>query len=394
MAQEKHLVIGLMSGTSADGVDAALVETDGEAQIHAIAFADRPYSDEERALIREAARHALTLPEPMSDPLIERAEDLLTRAHAEAVSALPGQEKAGLVGFHGQTVAHRPPSSGHARPFTWQIGDAALLARLTGRPVVHQFRSADVAAGGEGAPLAPGYHRARLSGFHEAVGILNLGGVGNLTWFENPADEGARWGGFDTGPANALIDDWVARHAKARFDAGGLLAASGAVNEAALAEMAALPWFTETGPKSLDRDDFSTAAVEALEPADGAATLTAFTAQTVAMALQNVPIPLRHLFVTGGGRHNPTLMSMIAARTGLPVQPVEALGWNGDALEAEAFAWLAVRHLKGLPLSWPETTGCPAPTPGGKLSACKADGRPGFPAPPPACVCAWPQRLA
>ena len=151
-----------MSGTSADGVDAALLETDGEAFIRAIAFADRPYTDQERSLIRQAARHALTLPAPGADPLIERAEQLLTRAHAEAVAALPGQESASLIGFHGQTVAHRPPSSGVEQPFTWQIGDAALLAGLTGRPVVHDFRSADVAAGGEGAPLAPGYHRARL----------------------------------------------------------------------------------------------------------------------------------------------------------------------------------------------------------------------------------------
>lgn len=368
MAQGKHLVIGLMSGTSADGVDAALVETDGEAHIRAVAFADRLYADAERNLIREAARHALTLPGPAADPLIEEAERLLTRAHAEAVGALPGQQDATLIGFHGQTVAHRPPGSGHESPFTWQIGDAALLAALTGRPVVHDFRSADVAAGGEGAPLAPGYHRARLSGFHEAVGILNLGGVGNLTWFENPADPQSRWGGFDTGPANALIDDWVARHAGVRYDAGGKLAASGAVDAQILARMADFGYFATSGPKSLDRDDFSTAAVEALSPADGAATLTAFTAETVAIALRGLPMPLTRLFVTGGGRHNPTLMAMIAERTGLPARPVEALGWNGDALEAEAFAWLAVRHLKKLPLSWPETTGVPAPTQGGRLA--------------------------
>lgn len=368
MAQGKHIVIGLMSGTSADGVDAALIETDGEGHIAAIAFADRPYTDSERALIREAARHALTLAAPGPDPLIERAGQLLTGAHAEAVAALPGQESATLIGFHGQTVAHRPPGSGVESPFTWQIGDAALLAQLTGRPVAHDFRSADVAAGGQGAPLAPGYHRARLSGFHEPVGILNLGGVGNLTWFENPADGSARWGGFDTGPANALIDDWVTRHAGARFDEGGKIAAAGTVHEHILSRMANLDYFTARGPKSLDRDDFSTIAVEALSPEDGAATLTAFTAETVALALDNLPVALTRLFVTGGGRLNPTLMAMLAARTGLPVQPVEALGWNGDALEAEAFAWLAVRHVGNLPLSWPETTGVPVPTLGGRLA--------------------------
>ncbi len=368
MSEGKHLVIGLMSGTSADGVDAALVETDGEAHIRAIAFADRPYTDAERSLIREAARHALTRAAPGPDPLIRQAEELLTRAHAEAVAALPGQREATLIGFHGQTVAHRPPSSGADAPFTWQVGDASLLATLTGRPVVHDFRSADVEAGGEGAPLAPGYHRARLSGFGEAVGVLNLGGVGNLTWFENPADASARWGGFDTGPANALIDDWVMRHVGQRYDAGGMLAAAGRVDEAAVAQMADLGYFTATGPKSLDRDHFSTGAVEALGPEDGAATLTAFTAETVAIALRSLPVPLTRIFVTGGGRHNPTLMAMISARTGLRAEPVESLGWNGDALEAEAFAWLAVRHLKQLPLSWPETTGVPVPTAGGRLA--------------------------
>ncbi|MCG2839381.1 anhydro-N-acetylmuramic acid kinase [Sandaracinobacter sp. RS1-74] len=364
---KRHLVIGFMSGTSADGVDAALLETDGEAEIRALAFADRPYNDAERGLIRAASQRALEMQAPGTDPLIAEAEAILTHAHADLLARLPGQEQATLIGFHGQTVAHRPPGSGHPAAFTWQIGDAALLARLTGRPVVHDFRSADVAAGGQGAPLAPGYHRARLSGLDRGVGVLNLGGVGNLTWFENPADPGARWGGFDTGPGNALIDDWVAHHGGGRFDAGGRLAAAGKVDEPILQRMEGLQYFRTQGPKSLDRDDFSLAAVAALSPEDGAATLTAFTSRTVALALDNLPVRLTRLFVTGGGRHNPTLMHMIASRTGLPAGPVEELGWNGDALEAEAFAWLAVRHLKGLPLSWPETTGVPAPAGGGRL---------------------------
>ncbi|TPE60584.1 anhydro-N-acetylmuramic acid kinase [Sandaracinobacter neustonicus] len=363
MASEKHIVIGLMSGTSVDAVDAALIETDGEGHVRGISAHDRPYTDAERALIRRAAARALELPAPAADPLIAEAEQLLTQAHTEAVLALPGQEQATLIGFHGQTVAHRPPSSGHPNPFTWQIGDAALLARRTGRPVVHDFRSADVAAGGEGAPLAPGYHRALASNVERPVGILNLGGVGNLTWF----DEAGGWGAFDTGPANGLIDDWVQQHTGARYDAGGALAASGRVDEIALAALAG-GIGPEGSPRSFDRADFSVEAVSALSAADGAATLTAFTAESIARTLRPLPVRMKKLLVTGGGRHNPTLMRMIAARTGIPAEPVETQGWHGDALEAQAFGWLAVRHLKGLPLSWPETTGVPAPTPGGRLA--------------------------
>ncbi len=364
MASGKHIVVGLMSGTSVDAVDAALIETDGEGHVRGLAAADRPYTDAERALIRAAAARALTLPAPQDDPLIAEAERVLTLAHAEAVAALPGSETATLIGFHGQTVAHRPPSSGNPSPFTWQIGNAALLAQLTGRPVVHDFRSADVAAGGEGAPLAPGYHRALVSGLELPVGILNLGGVGNLTWF----DADGRWGAFDTGPGNGLIDDWVQAHTGGRFDAGGALAGAGHVHDDVLTSMADLGFFDQVGPKSLDRADFSIAPARGLSAADGAATLTAFTAETVALSLRTLPVRLNRLLVTGGGRHNPVLMGMIAERTGVPTAPVEAEGWHGDALEAQAFAWLAVRHVKGLPLSWPETTGVPAPKTGGRLA--------------------------
>lgn len=373
MHAEKQIVIGLMSGTSVDAVDAALIETDGEHHIRPIAFVDRPYTDAERALIRAAADIAFSMPAPAADAGIAEAERILTLAHAEAVATLPGQEQATLIGFHGQTVAHRPPSSfksmtsgggRHRSPFTWQIGDAVLLARLTGRPVVHDFRSADVAAGGEGAPLAPGFHRAFAHSLDGPVGILNLGGVGNLTWLA-----GDRWGAFDTGPANSLIDDWVALHGKGRYDAGGALARRGRVREDVVASMADIGYFGERGPRSLDRADFSIAAVSGLSPEDGAATLTAFTAETIRLALAGLPVRLARLLVTGGGRHNPLLMAMIAARTGLPTHPVEAEGWQGDALEAQAFAWLAMRHLKGLPLGWPETTGVPHPLPGGRLAS-------------------------
>jgi anhydro-N-acetylmuramic acid kinase len=362
MAGKLVRVIGLMSGTSVDAVDAALLETDGEGEVRALGFVDRPYTDSERAIIRHAAAVAVAMPAPAYHPDIAEAARILTLAHAEAIAALAESDSASLIGFHGQTVAHRPPSSGHAAPFTWQIGDARLLAQLSGRPVVHDFRSEDVAAGGEGAPLAPGFHRALSGRIPGPLGILNLGGVGNLTWFSSSG-----WGAFDTGPGNSLIDDWVAHHGGGRYDAGGALAARGQVHEDVLTAMADLAYFDETGPRSLDRGDFSMAAARGLSAEDGAATLTAFTAETVRLALAGLPVQLRRLLVTGGGRLNPTLMRMIAERTGVATDPVEAEGWQGDALEAQAFGWLAVRHVRGLPISWPETTGVPGPTRGGRL---------------------------
>lgn len=360
--REKRIVVGLMSGTSVDAVDAALIETDGMEYVRPMAFHAHSYSDAERQLIRAAAARALAMPAPGEDPLIARAEEVLTIAHAEAVAALPGSEQAVLIGFHGQTVAHRPPGAGVPAPFTWQIGDATLLARRTGMVVVHDFRSADVAAGGQGAPLAPGFHRALASHLEQPLGVLNLGGVANLTWFAESA-----WGAFDTGPANGLIDDWAARHGGGRFDEDGRMASGGRVDEAILAVMTSAEWFDQPPPKSLDRSDFSLEPVRGLSAEDGAATLTAFTAETVRRALGHLPVPLRRLLVTGGGRHNPVLMRMLARRTGIAVDPVEAVGWQGDALEAQAFGWLAVRHVRGLPLSWPETTGVPLPQTGGRL---------------------------
>lgn len=358
MPPATRLVVGLMSGTSADAVDAALVETDGEALVRAVASAERPYSAAERDLLRRAARRALDMPRPGPDPLVREAERMLTLAHAEAVAMVDPDRAAALIGFHGATLAHRPEQG-----WTWQAGDAALLARLTGRPVVHDFRSADMAAGGEGAPLAPGFHRALAGGLARPLGILNIGGVANLTWLGE-----AGWGAFDTGPGNALLDDWVASLGLGRYDAGGRLAASGRVREDVLAAMLDLPWFDRAGPKSLDRDDFPLAPLRGLAPADGAATLAAFTAEAVAIGLRNLPERPRRLLVTGGGRHNPAIMAALAARTGCAVAPVEAEGWHGDALEAQAFAWLAMRHVRGLPGSWPETTGCREPVVPGQLA--------------------------
>jgi anhydro-N-acetylmuramic acid kinase len=288
------------------------------------------------------------------------AERALTLVHADAVRTLIAEHALGgidLVGFHGHTLLHRPDQRR-----TWQIGDGALLAASTGLDVVCDFRSADVAAGGEGAPFAPLYHWARAAALEKPLAVLNLGGVGNVTWIgAGPGDILA----FDTGPANALIDDWALAHTGQPVDRDGALAAAGRVDQAHLARFLAHPFFRRRPPKSLDRDDFAGFVPAGLAAADGAATLTAMSAAAAAAA--HFPAPARRWLVTGGGRHNPVLMAELAGRLGVPVEPVERAGWDGDALEAQAFAYLAVRSLKRLPLSLPATTGVPTPMQGGVL---------------------------
>ncbi|WP_242096977.1 anhydro-N-acetylmuramic acid kinase [Sphingomonas sp. CROZ-RG-20F-R02-07] len=352
--------IGLMSGTSLDGIDAALIETDGERQVMPIAFRGEPWSDAARAELAEATRMALTFERPRASPPIVAASDLVTRAHVFAVRKLIAE--AGLtpadidvIGFHGQTIAHRPD-----RGWTWQIGDGAQMANACAIVTVSDFRSADVAAGGQGAPLLPVYHAALAADLAGPVAVLNLGGVANVTWIGD-----GRVIAFDTGPANGLIDDWVGQATGARFDAEGALAATGRVDESVLGAMLDHPFFAEPGPKSLDRGDFTIQPARGLSAGDGAATLTAFTAAGVAIAIDQLPQRPVRLLVAGGGRHNPTLLAMIAARTGLTPEPTDTLGWNGDALEAEGFAYMAVRTLRGLPISFPGTTGVPSAMPGG-----------------------------
>ncbi len=358
-------VIGLMSGTSLDGVDAALLETDGEEVARPGPGLTLPYSAQTRALLRssldEARAVAQGSPVPQS---IREAERLLTEAHAEAVTALLQKAglaagQVGLLGFHGQTILHRPE-----RHWTWQIGDGALLARLTGIDVVNDFRSADVKAGGQGAPLMPLYHAmlARNSWAPLPLVVVNIGGVGNVTYVDA---EGIL--AFDTGPGNAPIDDWMQRHTGQSVDKDGAFAASGKVDGAALERMLASPFFDRLPPKSLDRMDFGMEAVEGLSPADGAATLTAFTAASIAQAQRHFPESATTWIVCGGGRHNTTLVNMLKARLNSQVLWAEDMGWDGDALEAQGFAYLAMRSKKGLPLSLPTTTGVAQPMTGGKF---------------------------
>jgi anhydro-N-acetylmuramic acid kinase len=363
MGSDAMLAIGLMSGTSLDGIDAALIETDGEGHVRPIAFRSEPYSQQARQQLQEATALALTYEKPRLSPEIAAATEMLNRRHLLAIHQLVATagiplDHVKVVGFHGQTVAHRPPQG-----WTWQIGDGPALAAALKVPVVADFRSADVAAGGQGAPLLPVYHRALASGAQLPLAVLNLGGVGNITFIGRDGELIA----FDTGPANGLVDDWMAAETGKTFDEGGAFAATGEVHRQVLAAMLDNPWFDLAPPKSLDRADFTMAPARGLLPADGAATLTAFTAATVALALHHLPERPVRMIVAGGGRHNATMMAMLADACEIPVEPIEALGQNGDATEAEGFAYMAVRSLKGLPISFPGTTGVAQPLTGGRL---------------------------
>ena len=348
--------LGLMSGTSLDGIDVAALATDGGSHAVAGPALTLPYP----ADFRERLRGVLGGIAPAGTVAAVEAE--LTRLHADAVAEFRRRHPAAaieLIGFHGHTILHSP-----AERHTWQIGDGAALARLTGCDVVADFRSADVAAGGEGAPLVPLYHAALAANLTKPLAILNLGGVANVTWLGEGADAILA---FDTGPGNAPIDDWMRLHTGAAADIGGALALAGQASQALVAQCLAAPFFARQPPKSLDRDAFGAFLAHDLAAADGAATLTEIAAACVAAARTHFPAPPREWLACGGGRHNPALMAALARRLGVPVRPVEAVGWDGDALEAQAFAYLAVRSISGLPLSLPATTGVPRPLPGGRL---------------------------
>ncbi len=349
--------IGLMSGTSLDGVDAAWLETDGERVAAFGPTLTLPYDDRLRTDLRRILDHAPTL--EADDRRLKSAEARLTEYHVRAAKAL--DREADVIGFHGQTILHQPD-----RRRTWQIGDAAELAWRTGIPVVHDFRSADVAAGGQGAPLAPIYHAALARDEPKPLAVLNIGGVANVTWI-GPDDALVA---FDTGPGNALLDDWILQRTGGAFDRDGALARAGRADPGVLQQLLADPYFGRPPPKSLDRLDFAASVqasgVAALAPADGAATLAAFTAAAAAAA--PLPAPARRWVVCGGGRHNPAIMAALRDALGVPVDPVEALGWDGDALEAQCFGFMAARTLANMPISFPGTTGAPRPMAGGTVT--------------------------
>ncbi len=357
--------IGLMSGTSMDGIDAAILETDGNGKVTAGLSRSIPCPGDLKEHLWRAVAAASDLDDRLARPgPLRETERAVTAAHAEAVAGLLSE--AGLtaadvdvIGFHGQTILHRPEQG-----LTVQLGDGAELARSTGIDVVSDFRANDMAHGGEGAPFAPVYHRALARRLDVApVVFLNLGGVANVTWIDGEEPLIA----FDTGPANGLIDQWMAARTGKSMDEGGAMAASGKVDPELLSRMLEHSYFLHKPPKSLDRFDFSIDPVQGLADADGAATLTAFTAASVAMATAHLPAPPQLWIACGGGRHNPALMNELGSRLDAPVKSAEDVGMRGDAIEAEAFAYMAARSLKGLPLSFPGTTGVSEPVTGGVL---------------------------
>ncbi|MEM7544417.1 MAG: anhydro-N-acetylmuramic acid kinase [Pseudomonadota bacterium] len=368
--------LGLMSGTSLDGVDAALLKTDG---ITIEAFgpgAEAPYRSAETAvieLIMESPGWYRTADDEGAIYQLAQASDDVVALHARAVADLLSRTEItpDLVGFHGQTVAHAPEEA-----WTWQLGDGAALARALNRPVVWDFRTSDMVHGGEGAPLAPFYHwaLARHIGMTAPVAFVNIGGVANVTWVdptaERPEAEDALLA-FDTGPGNALLNDWMARRGDAPIDRDGAVAAAGAVDWMSVhGSNFASAYLARTPPKSLDRNSFAQMLeiVKDLSLQDGAATLTALTAACIAGSTRHMPRPPSRWLICGGGRKNPAMMAMLAEELQVPVDPVEAVGLDGDLLEAQAFAYLAVRAARDLPLSAPGTTGCGRAVTGGRLS--------------------------
>ncbi|WP_398472964.1 anhydro-N-acetylmuramic acid kinase [Tardiphaga sp.] len=357
--------IGLMSGTSLDGVDVAMIETDGERVTAFGPSGYRPYAEAERTLLRQALSDAIGMRDRNARPgVLAEAERVVMDAHAEAVEAFLSEngiarDAVDIVGFHGQTVLHRP-----ADRLTVQIGDGEGLAKRLGLPVVYDMRAADVAAGGQGAPLVPVYHRAlaRELDRRGPLIVVNIGGVSNITYIDGDDVLIA----CDTGPGNALLDDFVLQNTGQPFDANGALASEGQVDEPWIAHALENPFFVAPLPKSLDRNHFAALSVAGKSPADGAATLTALTAATIAAIAPLLPKRPQAVVVAGGGARNPTLLSMLRARVApASVESADALGWSADAMEAQAFAFLAVRSVKRLPLTFPGTTGVAGAMTGG-----------------------------
>ena len=360
--------LGLMSGTSMDGIDVALIETDGEDGVHRGSARTFAYSNDVRSALGEAVSEARSLTVRTDRPsALKIAEQLVTERHAAVVEAFlheqgQAKETIDVVGFHGQTVLHRPENA-----LTVQLGDGPMLSRLLGLPVVYDLRAADMAHGGQGAPLAPVYHRALVAALPQRpIGVLNIGGVANITWIGRDGELVA----FDTGPGGALIDDWVSRCTAGTmsYDADGALAASGTVNEGVVGFFTGHAYFKERPPKSLDRNTFFWDLVQWMSPQDGAATLTAMSAEAVALGLKQLPEVPGRIVACGGGRKNQTLLGMIAARTGIEVVRAEVVGLDGDSVEAEAWAYMAVRSRRGLPITFPGTTGTVEPRCGGCLA--------------------------
>lgn len=367
---KRYTVIGLMSGTSLDGVDAAVLYTDGREEVETGAHYFRPYREDERALLAQTMQDALvwnfTGPSPHS---FARAETMIDAAHKEAAQALMKEARiktadVDLIGYHGQTVLHRAPK-GRQKGQTLQIGNGQDLADSLGLSTVYDFRTADVAAGGQGAPLAPVYHKSLVRGADGVTAVLNIGGVSNITIVMS----GGELLATDCGPGNGPLDMWVSRHDLGDYDKDGRLSLSGTPDIALLEAWMARSFFQLPVPRSADRYDFDVlSSMDGLSVEDGAATLAAFCSFGVQNALRKYRQAIDKVIVCGGGRHNRAIMAALTQFTNAAVINSDDLAWAGDALEAQAFAYMAVRHIKGLPISYPDTTGVPKPMTGGKLA--------------------------
>ena len=366
-------VLGFMTGTSLDAVDMAVLETDGEEIIGLGPAGEKKLDPGVRALLEAAIADALRL--KPGDPIPASFAPAAAAIAAEHVAAgeafmrdngiLPGDLD--LIGLQGQTVLHAPPGPDRAEGQTIQLIDAGAVARGLGVPTVYDLRSDDVAAGGQGAPFVPVYHRALAQSLEREgpLVVVNIGGVSNITYIDGADTLIA----CDTGPGNALLDDFMLRTMSKPFDCEGRLAAQGAVDEAWVAAAMQHPFFARLPPKSLDRNDFASLVLRDMPPADGAATLTALTAAAIARIVPLLPKPPKSWIVAGGGARNLTMLRMLRERLApATVEAADTLGWSADAIEAQAFGFLAARGLKGLPLSYPATTGVPIPMTGGVIA--------------------------
>jgi len=363
---DKMRAIGLMSGTSMDGVDVALIETDGEAYVAPGFSGFLAYDDQDRVLLRSAMKAAVDLDDRAARPgLVAEAESMISRRHIEAVENFLrerniARESIDIIGFHGQTLLHRPE-----KKLTLQIGDGAALAKALGVAVAYDFRACDVAAGGQGAPLVPAYHRAlaQAAGLEANIVVVNIGGVSNLTLLSKDSDPIA----CDCGPGNALLDDLMLARTGVAMDRDGACAMAGRVDAVILSRLLQNPYFAKPIPKSLDRNDFSGDAVAALKTEDAAATLTAFTAEAIRLSLAALPSRPELAVICGGGAANPAMMHALQTRLPCPVVTAREKGWSAESMEAEAFAFLAVRTQKNLPITFPTTTGVATPLCGGVI---------------------------
>ncbi|MCE2950577.1 MAG: anhydro-N-acetylmuramic acid kinase [Alphaproteobacteria bacterium] len=353
------LSLGFMSGTSLDGVDAALIESDGEIVVKPVRAVFLPYSSAVQDLLKATIEDYQTKGE---SPLRAQASTVLTRYHLEAANSLIDTTKRmpELVGFHGQTVLHDP-----LRKISLQLGDPSFLANALGCSVIYNFRQRDVGAGGQGAPLVPIFHQALKGKLSGCCVFVNIGGIANVTW----CGDGGRADSliaFDTGPGNVLLNDWVKAHTGQAFDEGGQIARQGTVHKDVLASYLSHPYFSQPPPKSLDRGSFTLALCQGLSLEDGAATLTALTVRSIAAASPFYPESPTHFYMCGGGRHNTYLVEQLKTLLAPSrVESVEILGWQGDFIEAQAFAYLAIRSSLGKAISFPGTTDVCAPMTGG-----------------------------